>query len=51
LFENPQDYNENEILAKYIERMEALIRKNPEFYLWSHRRWKHTRPENIPLTL
>jgi Kdo2-lipid IVA lauroyltransferase/acyltransferase len=26
-----------------------LIRKQPEFYLWSHKRWKHKRPGHIRL--
>ena len=49
LVKNPQDFSEKEILIKYIQKMEEEIRKNPEFYLWSHKRWKHKRPENIPL--
>jgi KDO2-lipid IV(A) lauroyltransferase len=49
LIENPQDFSENEILTAYIQKMEKVIRKNPEFYLWSHKRWKHKRPENVPL--
>lgn len=50
LVENPQDFSENEILARYIQKMEEIIRIKPEFYLWSHRRWKHKRPEDIPLS-
>ncbi len=51
LFMNPQEVEPQEILLAYIHKMEAIIRKEPAYYLWSHRRWKHQRPENIPLTL
>ena len=51
LFENPKEKSEAEIMKAYIERMEEIIKKQPEYYLWSHRRWKHTRPDEIPLTL
>ena len=49
LFENPHEKTETEIMREFIARMEALIKKAPEYYLWSHRRWKHKRPTNIPL--
>jgi len=49
LFENPADFSETEILKAYIRRMEEAIRKAPEFYLWSHKRWKHERPADQPL--
>jgi len=49
LFDNPADYNEAEILKAYIEKMEAIIKEKPEYYLWSHKRWKHERPVDQPL--
>jgi KDO2-lipid IV(A) lauroyltransferase len=49
LCENPQSKSEKEILKIYIEKMEEIIRENPEFYLWSHKRWKRKRPEGIQL--
>ncbi len=36
-------------LLRYIDKMEAIIREQPEYWLWSHRRWKHQRPAGIPL--
>ncbi len=51
LFENPKEVKPEEIMLTYIRKMEEIIRKEPEYYLWSHRRWKHKRHENIPLTL
>ena len=49
LCENPAEKSEKEILKMYIEKMEGIIREKPEFYLWSHKRWKRKRPEGIPL--
>ena len=49
LFENPKEVEPNDILLTYIRKMEELISKEPAYYLWSHRRWKHTRPEGTPL--
>lgn len=51
LFENPTQKTEAEIMKAYIEKMEEIIKNQPEYYLWSHRRWKHQRPEGIPLTI
>lgn len=49
LFENPAKISESEIIKAYILKMEELIAEEPAYYIWSHRRWKHTRPENCPL--
>ncbi len=51
LIENPQAMEPQDILLAYVHKMEEIIRQEPEHYLWSHRRWKHTRPEGIPLTV
>lgn len=51
LFENPKDANPDEILMAYVKKTEEIIRNEPEYYLWSHRRWKHKRPEGTELTL
>lgn len=39
--DNPKDFPDYEITDKYIELVEQQIREKPEFYLWSHKRWKH----------
>jgi len=49
LFENPAQFSESEIIKTYIQRMEEVIREQPVFYLWSHKRWKHKRPADLPL--
>jgi KDO2-lipid IV(A) lauroyltransferase len=51
LFENPKEVEQKDILLTYIRKAEEIIREEPEYYLWSHRRWKHTRPEGIELTM
>ena len=50
LTENPSETKPKDILLAYIKKMEEVIRQEPEYYLWSHRRWKHKRPAGIPLT-
>lgn len=39
--ENPRDYKDFEITDKYLKITEAHIATQPEFYLWSHKRFKH----------
>jgi len=41
LFDDPTQAKEGEISRAYMEQMEEIIRKKPEDWLWSHRRWKH----------
>lgn len=41
LIENPRDTKEGEISEAHTRRLEKDIIAQPEFWLWSHRRWKH----------
>lgn len=41
LFENPAQTNEGEISERHTRRLEEEIIRQPEIWLWSHRRWKH----------
>jgi len=50
LIEDPARVESKEIMLRYIQKMEEIIHAEPEYYLWSHRRWKHTRPEGIKLS-
>jgi Kdo2-lipid IVA lauroyltransferase/acyltransferase len=38
--EPPYDIAENEILQRYVQRLETDIRLYPSNWLWSHNRWK-----------
>jgi KDO2-lipid IV(A) lauroyltransferase len=43
--EEPTLEKDNFIMESYKELLEAQIREDPSYYLWSHKRWKHQRPE------
>lgn len=49
LIENPAEVEPEEILMAYVRRLEEIIKAEPEYWLWSHRRWKHKRPANVEL--
>lgn len=36
-----------EIMSLYAQLLENQIKEHPEFWLWSHKRWKHPVPSNI----
>jgi KDO2-lipid IV(A) lauroyltransferase len=38
--DNPRSEPSNAVTEKYIRNVEQMILKRPEFYLWSHNRWK-----------
>ena len=42
------DYTElskGAIIERFARRLEKSIIQYPEQYLWSHRRWKHNKPD------
>ena len=40
---------EYEITEKHVRILESMIREQPEYWIWSHRRWKHKKkPEKNP---
>ena len=41
--ENAAETAETEITEKHVQLLEQSIRRNPQYWLWSHRRWKHKR--------
>lgn len=41
----PNSLPEHGIIDEYYRRMEATIRRAPQYWLWSHNRWKRTREE------
>ncbi|MDX2135573.1 MAG: lysophospholipid acyltransferase family protein [Saprospiraceae bacterium] len=42
-FPDPAQASDKTITAAYVELLEEIIRKEPGSWLWSHKRWKHTR--------
>ncbi len=49
LFDDASQAREYEVTKTHLKFLEEIIRRRPELWLWSHKRWKHTRPEYIPL--
>lgn len=43
LCENPRETKDYEITEMHTRALEKTIREKPEYWLWSHRRWKHNR--------
>ncbi|WP_199688458.1 lysophospholipid acyltransferase family protein [Pontibacter oryzae] len=45
----PDASTEASITETFARKLEAAIRRHPADYLWTHKRWKHTRPEAAEL--
>lgn len=43
LADNPKELPDGEVTKRLANKLEEVIRKKPEDWLWSHKRWKHTR--------
>lgn len=43
--ESPEGLNPYEITDRHVRILEDLIREEPAYWLWSHRRWKHSYEE------
>jgi len=41
LADNPKDFEDFKITEKYLQEVEKQILEAPEYYLWTHKRWKH----------
>lgn len=48
LYDGVESIAEGEITRRYAAALEATIRREPELWMWSHKRWKHT-PEKQAL--
>lgn len=49
LIDEPQKEEPGEIMEKLTRTLEADIQAEPQYWLWTHKRWKHKRPQEIPL--
>lgn len=47
LEDKPQETQYGEITLKYLSELEKTIKQAPQYWLWSHKRWKHQRPKSI----
>ncbi len=41
---DPRNCPSGRITERYLQMLEKDIENQPEIWLWTHRRWKHTRP-------
>ena len=41
MFDNPKEVPDYQISDEFLRRVEKQIHEAPEFYLWTHKRWKH----------
>jgi len=46
LFEHTAGLPEHLITDTHVRRLEEIIREKPEYWIWTHKRWKHKRPAN-----
>ncbi len=40
--ETPKETREGEITEMFAHKLEQTIRREPAYWLWSHKRWKMT---------
>ncbi len=44
LFEHTAGLPDNLITETHVRYLEDMIRSDPEYWMWSHKRWKHKKP-------
>lgn len=49
LCDKPDEVPQYTITSRYIQQLEKTIIAAPQYWLWSHRRWKRIRPQDVPL--
>lgn len=49
LFDKPKETNPFEITEKHTRILESIIREEPQYWLWTHRRWKHKTVKNTSI--
>jgi KDO2-lipid IV(A) lauroyltransferase len=45
IYSGKESASAEEITARYVQKLESMIIRRPELWLWSHRRWKYDRNE------
>lgn len=51
LSREPHTLAEHELTRMYVAELERTISRAPAYWLWSHRRWKHTPPADVAQTI
>lgn len=46
--DQPADMKWGEITEKHTQLLEQEIRNNPQYWIWSHKRWKRQVPDDLP---
>lgn len=46
LAETPNDYKDYQLTDMFLREVEKQIYEAPEYYFWTHKRWKHKKPLN-----
>jgi KDO2-lipid IV(A) lauroyltransferase len=49
LFDDVKDLEYGAVIEAFSKTLEEKITENPQYYLWTHRRWKHKLPEGMSL--
>ncbi|MDR0295975.1 MAG: lysophospholipid acyltransferase family protein [Prevotellaceae bacterium] len=44
--EQPKELPDHEITLRFAKLLEEAIKRQPQYWLWSHKRWKHRRTMN-----
>lgn len=47
--DDPSMMEDGQLTSEINKQLESDIRKNPPYWLWSHKRWKRQKPENYVL--
>jgi KDO2-lipid IV(A) lauroyltransferase len=50
VIEQPTNSAVGQITAKHTSRLEEVIKSDPAYWLWTHKRWKHKRPAGVEMT-
>ena len=49
IYDGKESVEPNEITRRYAERLQKMIRQQPELWMWSHKRWKHTPEKQLQI--
>jgi KDO2-lipid IV(A) lauroyltransferase len=39
--------SDEEVIDTYVKNLEGVIKENPQYWLWSHKRWKHKKKDHV----